>query len=250
MKLLTIADGFGDSVAVPPWYPGFIKWPRIIGLMTNGLEVTDLCRYGAGNEYMLQCLRQNINHDLVLIQWAMPNRLDLVLAHPLNFWQQQIAEDKVYNNNVLTVGPDQYWISSASAAPGVQEYHKKFISLRQHQLRSQMFVEHAKLLLLQQGIDYRFLLTPDSEYLKESVTDTSKWCWHQPFKGMCSFRSVSKFADLDFGLTQPISLVQFDFIRQHIMPELDLPWRSNNEISAVENMLHRKYKEAVALKNT
>jgi hypothetical protein len=44
--------------------------------------------------------------------------------------------------------------------------------------------------------------------------------------------------------------VQFDFIRQHIMPELDLPWRSNNEISAVENMLHRKYKEAVALKNT
>ena len=66
---------------------------------------------------------------------------------------------------------------------------------------------------------------------------------------MNSFRKISKFYELDFGLTQPISLIQFEFIKLFIMPNIDLQWRSVNEITAVENMLHRKYKEAILLKN-
>jgi len=103
-------------------------------------------------------------------------------------------------------------------------------------------------LMLYHNIKHKFLLTCDSEYLQHSVTDQSNWCWHEQFKGMDSFRTKSKFAELDLGLTQPVSLIQFDFVKQFIMPQLDLPWRSNREIDAVENMLHRKYKEAVALK--
>lgn len=248
MKLLTLADGYGDSVAVPTWYPGFLKWPEIIKFITKGVELDNLSRYGAGNEYISQCFRQHLNHDVVLIQWAVPERLDLVLDHQSTFWTEQISSDKVYNNNIVNLGQDRFWLSSSSMLDPVQEYHKKFISARQHRLRSQLLIEHATLLMLYRNIKHKFLLTCDSEYLQSSITDQSNWCWHEQFKGMDSFRTKSKFAELDLGLTQPVSLIQFDFVKQFIMPQLDLPWRSNREIDAVENMLHRKYKEAVALK--
>jgi hypothetical protein len=50
---------------------------------------------------------------------------------------------------------------------------------------------------------------------------------------------------LDLGIVQPTPLVAFDFIKQHIMPNIDLHWRSNREIDAVENMLYQHYQEAV-----
>ena len=56
MKLLTLADGYGDSIAVPAWYPKFWKWPKIIKLMTKGVDVVDHSRYGAGNEFMVNQL--------------------------------------------------------------------------------------------------------------------------------------------------------------------------------------------------
>ncbi len=248
-KLLTIADGFGDSKAVPPWYPNFYKWPEIIGFMTQDLEVVNLSRYGAGNEYILQSLRHNYTDtNVALIQWAIPNRLDLVLGNPDKFWDHQISQDPVYNNNVVNVGKDRYWISSGSTNPYIREYHSTYIRSRQHQMRSQMFVEHAKLLLDSAGIEYGFLLSYDSEYLKESVTDFSNWCWHSPFQGMHSFRRVSKFSHLDFNYIQPVSLIQFDFVKQFIMPKFDLRWKSANDIDAVENMLYQDHKQAMLLK--
>ena len=247
IKLLTIADGFGDSQAVPVWYPDYIKWPEIIRLMTRGVELHNLSRYGAGNEYIVQCLRNNLtDKDRVLIQWAMPNRLDLILSHTpeyAEFWWQQIENDPVYNNNVVQVGNNRVWISSASTATGVQEYHKKFIGLQQHQNRSQLFVDYATLLL--EHIPHGFLLTKTSEYLRETVKDTANWLWHNRFQGMCEFRRQSKYAELELGLVQPIPLVQFDFIRQFIQPQFELPWRSERDLNAVEAMLYRKYQEAI-----
>jgi len=80
MNLLTLADGFGDSVAVPTWYPKYYKWPKIIELMTCGLTVNNFSKYGAGNKYLVNVLKQHIkSSDAVLVQWAQPNRLDLVL---------------------------------------------------------------------------------------------------------------------------------------------------------------------------
>jgi hypothetical protein len=247
IKLLTIADGFGDSQAVPSWYPDYIKWPEIIKLMTRGVELTNLSRYGAGNEYIIQTLKNNLtDKTAVLIQWAIPNRLDLVLAHTPEynaFWNQEIKNDLIYNNNVLMIGHDKTWISSASNSPSVQEYHKKFISIRQHQIRSQLYVDYATLLL--SHVPHGFLLTKTSEYLKETIVDVSNWHWHNEFHGMCEFRHQSKYAELELGLVQPTPLVQFDFIRQFIQPKFDLPWRTEREISAVENMLLRKYHKAI-----
>ena len=247
IKLLTIADGFGDSAAVPHWYPDYIKWPEIIKLMTRNIELHNLSRYGAGNEYIINSLRNNLTEkDAVLVQWAQPNRLDLVLSPDSthsDFWSEQIKNDPIYNDNVVPIGKDQMWISSASTAPGIVEYHKKFICNRQHQMRSQLYIEYATLLL--EHIQHGFLLTSASEYLEATVKDYSHWHCHEKLHGMNDFRKYSKYADLDLNIVQPIPLIQFDFVRQFIQPRFDLPWRSERDILAVETMLYRKYKESI-----
>jgi hypothetical protein len=243
MKLLTLADGYGDSSAVPDWYPKYWKWPKIIKLMTKGVDVVDHSRYGAGNEFMVNQLKQNIDSvDAAIVQWAQPNRLDLVMS-PTNieFWNSVIASDPVYHSNTVDCGRNKFWLSSASRASEVQEYHHRYISQHQHQMRSQIFVEYAKLLLEHHKIDYRFMLVNNSEYIDVDAN----WICHKPFKGMNEFRYVSKYCELELGITQPIPLVAFDFIKQLIMPSIDLQWRCSREIDAVENMLHRHYQESV-----
>lgn len=247
INLLTLADGFGDSQAVPSWYPAYVKWPEIIKMMTKNINLVNLSRYGAGNEYIVNCLRNNWkNHNRILIQWAHPKRLDLVLDHQephQKFWQNEIQNDTVYKDNVLALGQDKFWITSGSKSLGVQEYHNKYISIRQHQMRSQMYVDYATLLL--KDVPHGFLLTKASKYLQDTVHDHNNWFWHDQFQGMCEFRDVSRYRELDLGLTQPIPLIHFDFVQQFVQPKLDLPWRNNMEIQAVENTLYRKYQEAL-----
>ena len=125
------------------------------------------------------------------------------------------------------------------------DYHQQYITTRQHQLRSQIYVEYAKLLLEQHKVDYRFMLVDNSEYLGIDAD----WICHEPFKGMNDFKSKSKYRDLELGLVQPTPLVAFDFIKQYIMPNINLPWRDNRDIDAVENMLYRHYQEAVKNRN-
>jgi hypothetical protein len=247
MRLLTIADGYGDSVAVPTWYPKYWKWPEIIKLMTKDVSLNNCSRYGAGNEFMVNQLKNNIDSaDVVMIQWSQPNRLDLVLAHSNSkFWDDVIASDTVYANNVVDCGSDKFWISSASRTDAVREYHQRYISLKQHQMRSQTFVEYAKLLLEQRDLDYRFMLVENSTYLDIDAN----WICHEPFKGMSDFKRKSKYSNLDLGIVQPVPLVTFDFIQQYIMPSIDLHWRGPKEINAVENMLYQHYQEALKNRN-
>ncbi len=247
MNLLTLSDGYGDSMAVPDWYPKYWKWPKIIQLMTKGVDLNDRSRYGAGNEFIVNELKQHINTaNVVIIQWAQPNRLDLVLAHTnLTFWQNVIDSDPVYSNSVLDSGSDKFWISSASKTDAVVKYHQQYITIRQHQLRSQIYIEYAKLLLEQHKIDYRFMLVDNSEYLGVDAN----WICHGPFKGMSDFKSKSKYCDLDLGMVQPVPLVAFDFIKQYIMPNINLPWRNTRDIDAVENMLYQHYQEAIKNRN-
>ena len=250
--LLTIADGFGDSRSNPSWYPDFFKWPEIIGLMTKGVEIVNYSQYGAGNEYIIHCLKENVyNKNIVLVQWAMPNRLDLLLAHDAQnskFWQDTIADDPVYNTNVHKLGENEFWLSSDTVSVAVNEYNQKFISVTQHQLRSQLYIEYAKLLLEQHQIDYKFMLTQTSQYLASVMPIGNNWVWHDPWRGMDEFRLYSDFCELDFGLAQPISLIHYDFIKKFIVPSVNLPWRSDREIAAVESMLYRKYKQALQLR--
>ena len=247
MNLLTLSDGHGDSTAVPLWYDKFWKWPAIIKLLTKQVNVINLSRYGAGNEFIITQLQQNIGlADKVIIQWAQPGRLDLLLDHEdPEFWKNEIASDPVYNNNVVTCGKDKFWLSSGSTLPVIQNYHSQYISLAQHQSRSRMYAEYAKLLLEHRNIDYRFMLTRDSEYLDIDA----KWVCHEPLKGINSFRRLSKYRDLDLGLAQPIPLIAFDFIKQYIIPSFNLNWRNSQEINAVENMLYRHYQDAVKKQN-
>ncbi len=247
INLLTIADGFGDSAAVPPWYPDYIKWPDIIKFMTKGVNLCNLSKYGAGNEYIINCLRANLdNKQAVLIQWANPARLDLVLSHNefyQEYWRQQIENDPIYNKNILSLNQDKIWLSSGSQSAGVKEYHTKFIGQRQQQIRSQLYVEYAKLLL--KNTEYGFLLTQNSNYLDVAGVNDCNWHWHQPWSGMSEFRHHSTYAELDLDLTQPIPLIHFDFVKKFIVPTFDLPWRNQQDLEAVENMLYKKYKQAI-----
>ena len=182
----------------------------------------------------------------MIVQWAQPNRLDLVLAHnDPTFWADVISSDSVYKDNIVNCNGNRFWISSGSQTHAVKEYHNRFISMQQHRLRSRLYVEYAKLLLNQHNIDYRFMLVENSNYLNIEAN----WIWHEPFKGMYEFKQKSKYRDLDLGVMQPIPLVAFDFIKQYVMPSIDLHWRNPREIDAVENMLHRHYQEAVKDRN-
>lgn len=249
-RLLTIADGFGDSGATPPWYRNFTKWPELIQMMAKNVELTNLSRYGAGNEYMVECLRANIDSaDMVLFQWTHPYRLDLLLGHPdeiQSFWQDEISKDPVYNKNVLAVNKDRYWISSASKNEHVQEYHTRYISQLQHQRRTERQIEYATMLLEKKNKTFKFLLTYPLRFLKDMDINTSDWIWHKEYKSMEDFRSVSKYADLDLKTyVQPIPLIQFDFIRQHIMPRLNLEWNSTKELDDLETFLYTSHTEAM-----
>lgn len=245
LKILALADGFGDSVACPTWYPEYHKWPAILKLMTKNVDIIDFCRYGAGNEYITSCLKHNYQRaDIVFVQWAMPNRLDLMLAHErsmLDQWHDKINSDEVYKDNFQDIDQDRWWISSASTLDWVKDYHNRFISKKQHQNRSKIYIEYAHELL--RSKKHGFLLTCDSGYLKNIDVDPDVWIWHEPWKGMHDWRYHSRYRHLDLGVVQPIPLIHLDFIQRFIMPKFDLPWRSEREIQAVESMLMRKYNQ-------
>jgi len=246
MKLLTISDGVGDPKQTPvSWYLKYFKWPEIVKLMTKGITLNNCSKVGAGNEFIANQLMQHMNNDdVILMQWTTPNRFDLLLDHDsVNtlFWRNTIASDPVYSQNIVECGNNKFWLGSQSSTSPVQEYHKRYISLKQYQLRSQIYIDYAKMLLAQKNTTYRFMLGYDSEYL----TVDANWIWHEPYKGLDSFRYQSKYKDLDLKFAQPTPLIAFDFIKQYIMPDIDLHWRSSREIDAVENMLYRHYQEAV-----
>jgi hypothetical protein len=250
MRLLTLSDGFGDKTATPTWYRNFAKWPELIQQMANNVELTNLSRYGAGNEYIVECLRANVDDaDMVLCQWTHPHRLDLLLGHDPNirdFWQEQIDQDLVYNKNVLTIKNKDYWITSASKNEYIQDYHTRYISKPQHNARSELYVDYATMLLEKKNKPFKFLLTYSLPFLKDIHINKDNWIWHKEYKSMEDFRNYGKYAELDLKTyVQPIPLIQFDFVRQYIMPRVDLEWHSTKELDNLETFLYNSHKEAM-----
>jgi hypothetical protein len=246
MKLLTISDGVGDSTQTPvAWYPNYFKWPEIVKLMTKGLTLNNCSKVGAGNEFIVNQLKQNLAaDDMVIIQWSPAARFDLLLDHDSDntvFWKNTIASDPLYSQSIVECGNNKFWLGSQSTTAPVQEYHQRYISLTQYQIRSQIYIDYATMLLAQRNMSYRFMLGYDSEYLASDAN----WIWHEPNKGLYSFKYQSKYKELDLDFAQPIPLVAFDFIKQYVMPDVNLHWRSSCEIDAVENMLYRRYQEAI-----
>lgn len=246
LKILTVADGFGDSSAYPLWYPEYIKWPQILDLMVKNAQIDNFSRYGAGNEYIANVVRQHHrNYDLILVQWAQPNRLDLVLSHDQQqkFWENTISQDPVYKDNVVSLGDDKFWLSSQSRSTLIRDYHELYITKRQHIMRSLIFVEYVHSVLKLDKIKHGFMMSTQNPWLQQAQIPEDTWIWHEPWQGMHEFRQVSQYADLDLGIRQPIPLIHFDYIQQFIKPKFDLPWRNDREISAVESMLMKKYNQ-------
>jgi len=245
LKILTLADGFGDSQACPPWYPEFHKWPALLKLMCKNITVIDKSRYGAGNEYIITQLRHNYRSaDIVLVQWAMPNRLDLMLSHSPDIhaaWHQIRTDDPIYANNVETINDTAWWLTSSSTQSWIQEYHERYITEHQHQARSIMWVELAENLLVNQC--HGFMLSSQSDYLQQAQVNAESWIWHRPWQGLHEWRYHSEYRDLDLGYIQPIPLIHFDFIQKFVKPRFALDWRSDHELKTVESFLLKKYNQ-------
>ena len=243
-KILTLSDGFGDTTASPAWYPDYYKWPFILGLMTEKTEIINLSKYSAGNEYITNALRSNYKQaDAVFVMWPTASRLDLMLTHenPIikSQWEDIIKNDPVYHDNIKIIDETKWWLSGGSKQSSVLEYHERFISRPQHQLRAQIWMEYCHQLLQEKM--HGFMLTYELSYIKNLNVPEDTWIWHEPFKGITDWRLKSRFRDLDLKINQPIPLIQFDFIKQFIMPKFDLPWRTDPEVDAIESMLLKKH---------
>ena len=73
-KILCVGDGFGKGHVWP-------MWPQLLPEIVNDSEIVNLSEVGAGNEYISQCVIDSCereNYDLVIVQWAKSNRLDLI----------------------------------------------------------------------------------------------------------------------------------------------------------------------------
>lgn len=243
MRLLAISDGFGDSNSAPQWYQKYYRWPDLVRFMTAGVEVVNVSRWAAGNEYMTNQLKSRYKQfDCALIQWTVPNRFDMLLTEKNhNHWKPIIESDPLYKHTVVDWDKQKFWLSSDSPLPEIRNYHQQYVSKEQHQMRSQLYIEYAKLLLESENKKHGFMLVENSEYLNVDAN----WLWHEPRKGMNDFKKQSRYWELDLGFYNPLPLISFDFVKNFVMPNIDLNWRNARDIDAVENMLYRHYQEAL-----
>ena len=99
--------------------------PKIV----DNVEIDNLCEVGAGNEYISNCVIdacERKKYDLVLVQWALSNRLDIVKNNENNI-AKMILQDQTYNTKYSNVKLNDraWWLSSGSQLEQIQNYHEK-----------------------------------------------------------------------------------------------------------------------------
>jgi hypothetical protein len=214
-NLLTISDGNGVDV-------DFKKWPTLLQLMTlDSLKICNKSVIGASNELILMQLAEAINShkiDCAIIQWTIPQRFDVIVD---SFWLEQAAIDPTYYFNLIENSQRRWWVSSASKNLVVQEYHKKYISKTQAELRSQANILAAAELLKSKDIPFVFCLAYELKFSApfESAITTLPWAWHQPNLGLHEFReTISKHQLIDQGFGQPHSAIQLEWLHNVVVP--------------------------------
>ncbi len=97
-KILCVGDGFGKGHIWP-------MWPQLLPKIVDNVEIDNLCEVGAGNEYISNCVIdacERKKYDLVLVQWALSNRLDIVKNNENNI-AKMILQDQTYNTKYSNV---------------------------------------------------------------------------------------------------------------------------------------------------
>jgi len=215
-KILCVGDGFGKGHVWP-------MWPQILSKVVDDIEVDNLCEIGAGNEFISQCVTdacERKNYDLVLVQWTMSNRLDLINNKQNNI-AKMIVKDSTYNTKYSNVrlNDRSWWLSSATQLELVRDYHEKCISKEQHELRSINYVKLVDLYLKNKKIPFTFFSSYNLDFVslsESSSIDWSKWCdagkigMHEyGIKHLSNYKSTEQ---------QPCSMVHLDYLEKVVCP--------------------------------
>ena len=213
-NILVISDGNGVDT-------DFKKWPFYLKLLTTKTSnIINKSVIGAGNEFIFMQLADTLTNekiDYAVIQWSIPNRLDVVSS---DFWCEQAVNDKIYHFNLHDCAGQKWWVSSASKNEFVRTYHNLYVRNWQAQQRTQSLMLSAAELLKYHNIDFVFSLAYEMQFTAptKDVLSTYPWVWHEEHKGLSEYRRVSKFSNLDTGLPQPHTLIQLDWINTVLKP--------------------------------
>lgn len=217
-NLLIISDGNGVDT-------DFKKWPQYLQvLLRRSHHVINKSIIGASNETIYLLLAEAITQidiDYAIVQWSIPNRLDVVID---SFWAGELEKDQKYGFNTTHHNNKKWWVTSASNNQNIQLYHKKYIDSWQAVQRSQSYMISAAELLKTNKIDFAFSLCYNFNF-KDPVAnqlDTYPWIWHEKYQGISEFRHISKFKNFDKGLSQPHTLIQLDWIKNVLIPNTTL----------------------------
>jgi len=219
MRILTIGDGFAANLGWP-------QWPEILGLITKNTEVITLGKLGAGNEFIFNSVLSYIekeNVDLVLIQWALQHRLDLVVDNEIK--SAIVESDPVYRNNYYKIGHNTWWLSSGSKIDYVTNYHNNYIGFRQAKIRYENYIISMTAILKNKKIPYLYFSTYKMEAFMSQRIDWKDFVIYLPGIGMEEYSRQDRFKTLRGDKAQPSSYVHLCWLNEYVKPKLpSLEW--------------------------
>jgi hypothetical protein len=187
---------FGDGYAAGHIWP---EWPNIVEALYPDLEHENFGAIGAGNEFTTSCIVQAHIKDptaFFIIQWAPSLRFDKLLQD--NSWDAIIDNDPVYHFNRVQCNNQTWWLSSASRASAIQNYHTTYVQNNQSSLRSFNF-----------------------KYLVEHLLENQSLCF--TLEQMSLYSKESRFKQVRQQEVQPSPIVHLNWVEEKILPFL--PWQ-------------------------
>lgn len=194
-KIFTFGDGFAAGHIWP-------EWPQILQAMLPDYQVINTAGIGAGAEFLVSGFVDHIpgmRGSTVIFQWPQHQRFDKLVED--NSWQQVIANDPVYHFNTVVDHNDcTWWLSSASKAKEVQQYHDRYVQKNQSLNRNRIY---------QTLIDYTALA------LECKILHTSTQA-EENFSRLPQFLATRQLE------VQPSPIVHFYWLIEQVLPKVDV----------------------------
>jgi hypothetical protein len=197
---------FGDGYAHGHIWP---EWPQILQALLPQYEVKLVSGIGAGPEYLVTEFSKLLPVDgMVIFQWPCEHRFDKIIQD--GHWLDIANNDPVYHFNIVKNESQTWWLSSASNAPEIREYHQKFIQSEQAKIRLTVYQTLVREILEKTKIKYIFTSNFEQDIASK------------------------KNAHIRGNEIQPSPLSHFYFLTEKIMPALGL---TSNNTTALEQLL-------------
>ena len=204
-------------------------WPQLLSRLLDDAEIDNYSEIGAGNEFICNrvidaCGKKN--YDIVLVQWAISKRLDVINSQQNNI-SKHIFKDVKYNkkHSNIKVNNRTWWLSSNSQIDYVQNYHNNYITMEQHKLRSINQMKLVELYLKQKKIpNFIFFSSYKLDIIdvpESNVLDWSLWCVDEQGAGMQEYgkKFFSRYATKE---AQPHPIIHLNYVTEILLPRLDI----------------------------